>query len=324
MNPKEYSEKERALYSGHSSCAGCAMPVVTRSALASASEYNIVASAATGCLEVTTTIYPTSSWGVPWIHNTFENAAATISGVESAYKALSRKGKINKKYKFIAFGGDGGTYDIGLQSLSGALERGHDFLYICYDNEGYMNTGGQRSSASPFGASTTTSPAGTVHKGKEQWRKDLMKIAVAHNIPYVAQATIGNWPDMTMKFKKGIETNGPAVVVVLSPCILLWHIKPDEANTVSRLAIDSCFWPLYEVINGRYVLNYDPGKRKKPIEEFMKPQGRYKHLFKPENRHIIDFIQKRIDEEWEELKRRAEFDKAYIKSNSESEKQGRN
>ncbi len=309
MNLKEYAVKEKNFYSGHRSCAGCAMPIVARSVLSVASDYNVVVSNATGCMEVTTTIYPESSWGVPWIHNTFENAAATLSGVESAYKALKRKGKVRKKYKFIAFGGDGGTYDIGLQSLSGALERGHDFLYVCYDNEGYMNTGGQRSSATPYGAATTTSPSGKAHKGKEQWKKDLAMISAAHHIPYVAQASIANWADFLKKVKKGLETEGPSVIVVLSPCVLLWHIKPDQVRDVSQLAIDTCFWPLYEIVEGKYVLNYDPGTRKKPIEEFMKPQGRYKHLFQSSNQDIIKRIQSKIDADWDELKRRAEFDK---------------
>jgi pyruvate ferredoxin oxidoreductase beta subunit len=310
MNLKEYAVREKNFYSGHRSCAGCGMPIVARTVLSVASDYNVVVSNATGCMEVTTTIYPESSWGVPWIHNTFENAAATISGVESAYKALKRKGKIKKPYKFIAFGGDGGTYDIGLQSLSGALERGHDFLYVCYDNEGYMNTGGQRSSATPYGASTTTSPSGRVHKGKEQWKKDLARISAAHHIPYVAQASIANWADFIKKVKKGLETEGPSVLVVLSPCILLWHLKPDQVRDVSQLAIDTCFWPLYEIVDGKYILNYDPGKRKKPIEEFMKPQGRYKHLFKPKkNKEIIKRVQDKIDADWQTLKRQADFDK---------------
>ena len=311
MNLIDYAVSKKPFYSGHRSCSGCALPIVARTVLAVASKYNVVVSNATSCMEVTTTIYPESSWGVPWIHNTFENAAATISGVEAAYKALRRKGALKRDFKFIAFGGDGGTYDIGLQSLSGALERGHDFVYVCYDNEGYMNTGGQRSSATPYGAATTTSPAGKVHIGKEQWRKNLAKIAAAHDIPYVAQASIANWADFMKKVEKALELKGPAVIVVLSPCILLWKIKPDMAYNISKLAVDSCFWPLYEIENGKYKLNYDPGSNKVPIQEFMKPQGRYQHLFrkdsKRKNKEIIDKIQNKIDSDWELLKKLASF-----------------
>ena len=175
MNYKQLAEKmqKQKLVQGHRSCSGCGFPQIIRAILAS-TDKPIVASCATGCLEVTSTIYPFSSWNIPWIHSAFENAAATISGAETAYRALKKKGKIKEDIKFIAFGGDGGTYDIGLQSLSGALERGHDFTYVCYDNEAYMNTGIQRSSATPYGAATTTAPAGKVHPGKEQFRKNLL------------------------------------------------------------------------------------------------------------------------------------------------------
>jgi len=188
MNYKELVNKPQKLASGHRTCAGCGIPPIVRTVLSSTDD-PIVASCATGCLEVTTTIYPFTSWKIPFIHSAFENSAATMAGVETAYNALKKRGKVNKEIKFIAFGGDGGTYDIGLQSLSGALERGHNFTYVLYDNEAYMNTGVQRSSATPRGASTTTSPAGKVHQGKEEWRKDLAKIIVAHNIEYVAQAS---------------------------------------------------------------------------------------------------------------------------------------
>jgi pyruvate ferredoxin oxidoreductase beta subunit len=291
--------EEKKFVSGHRTCAGCGIPLVVRTVLA-ASPKPVVVGVATGCLEVTSTIYPFSSWNVPFIHNAFENVASTISGVETAYKVLKKKGKIKEDINFVAFGGDGGTYDIGLQALSGALERGHRFVYVLYDNEAYMNTGIQRSSATPFGASTTTAPAGKVHQGKEEWRKDITRIAVAHHIPYVAQASISNLIDLYNKAEKAFKADGPAFLNVLQPCTLGWRYPMKKTVEMAKLAVESKFWPLYEVENGIYKLNYKPSKEV-PVSEFMKEQGRFKHLFKPENKHIIDFIQKRTEEEWNKL-----------------------
>lgn len=299
MNYKELVNKPQKLAPGHRSCTGCGIPPIVRTVLAS-TDHPIVASCATGCLEVTTTIYPYTSWRIPFIHSAFENSAATIAGVESAYKALKKRGKIDKEIKFVSFGGDGGTYDIGLQSLSGALERGHDFVYVLYDNEAYMNTGRQRSSATPFGASTTTSPAGKVHQGKEEWKKDMAKICVAHNIPYVAQASVHNPIDLSMKAEKAFKIKGPAVLIVLQPCTLGWKFPTDMTMEIAKLAVESKFWPLYEVENGTYKLNYKPSKEV-PIEEYMKPQGRYKHLFRPENKELLEKIRQHVNEEWEKL-----------------------
>lgn len=299
MNYKELVNKPQKLAPGHRSCTGCGIPPIVRTVLAS-TDHPIVASCATGCLEVTTTIYPYTSWRIPFIHSAFENSAATIAGVESAYKALKKRGKIDKEIKFVSFGGDGGTYDIGLQSLSGALERGHDFVYVLYDNEAYMNTGRQRSSATPFGASTTTSPAGKVHQGKEEWKKDMAKICVAHNIPYVAQASVHNPIDLSMKAEKAFKIKGPAVLIVLQPCTLGWKFPTDMTMEIAKLAVESKFWPLYEVENGKYKLNYKPSKEV-PIEEYMKPQGRYKHLFRPENKELLEKIRQHVNEEWEKL-----------------------
>ncbi len=297
---KEIAKNSYRINSGHRACAGCPAPIIAKLVLSQAKD--VVVSTATGCLEVTTTIYPQSAWKVPWIHNTFENAAATISGVETAYRVLKKKGKINKEIKFIAFGGDGGTYDIGLQSLSGALERGHKFLYVCYDNEGYMNTGGQRSSATPYAANTTTDPVGKVRKGKQEWRKDLLRIVAAHKIKYAAQASISHLSDFINKVRKALD-NMPSFLLVLSPCIPLWGIRSDQAVEVSKLAVETCFWPLYEIENGIIKINYDPGNNKKPIIEFVKLQKRYRHLLKPENQWILDNLQRQIDEEWEILKK---------------------
>ena len=263
----------------------------------------VVVANATGCLEVATSIYPYTAWRVPWIHNAFENAAATISGVEAAYRSLVRQNKMPEQdVRFLAFGGDGGTYDIGLQSLSGAAERGHQFLYVCYDNGAYMNTGIQRSSATPLGAHTTTSPAGKVRPGKEQTRKDLTAIMAAHGIPYVAQAAPSQWRDLMTKTRKAVDCGGAAFMNVLSSCNRGWRHPADETIEITQLAVDTCYWPLFEVEDGQWRLTYRP-KEKPPVEEWLKRQGRFRHLFKPENRHIVDEFQADVDRRWERLLR---------------------
>ncbi len=298
---KQLAEKKELFTGGHRLCAGCGIPPIVRLVLRS-TDSNIVVSTATGCLEVGTTIYPYTSWKVPWIHSAFENAAATITGVESAYKALKRRGRlpVDRDIKFIAFGGDGGTYDIGLQSLSGALERGHNFLYVCYDNGAYMNTGVQRSSATPMGSATTTSPAGSVIPGKQQWKKDLTRIVVAHNIPYAAQASPHNWADLSKKATKALAVKGPAFLNVMSPCPLGWYTKGEQSMKLAKLSTDTCYWPLYEVEDGVLKVTYKP-KDKRPIIEFLKPQGRFKHLFKPGREDLLVTIQENIDRDWQRL-----------------------
>jgi pyruvate ferredoxin oxidoreductase beta subunit len=298
---KELSKKEELLTGGHRLCAGCGAPIVVRQVLLAA-EMPVIAANATGCLEVSTTIYPYSAWKIPWIHTAFENAAATISGVEAMYQSLKKQGKISEKIKFIAFGGDGGTYDIGFQSLSGAMERGHDIVYICYDNGAYMNTGIQRSSATPLGANTTTSPAGSVIPGKLQPRKNLTKIMAAHGIPYVAQTTPAHWRDLMTKVRKALDVDGPAFINILASCNRGWRTTTDRAIEDSRLAVETCFWPLYEYENGRLTINHKP-KEKKPVTEFLKTQGRFKHLFSPENEGVLKRAQELVDREWEALLR---------------------
>jgi len=300
INLKELSKQGDFLTSGHRACAGCGPAIALRQALLAAGKDTVVANA-TGCMEVVTTIFPYTAWKVPWIHSLFENAAATISGVEAAYKALKRKGKISKDINFIAFGGDGGTYDIGLQALSGTMERGHNILYICYDNEAYMNTGIQRSGATPYGAHTTTSPAGKEIPGKTQWRKDLTEIIAAHDIPYVAQATISEWRDYMGKVQKALSIKGPKFINVLAPCQLGWYYKSEDTIKIANLAFRTRFWPLYEVENGVHRITKEP-KKAVPVEEWLKLQGRFRHLFKDENRKIIEKIQKRVDERWKRLK----------------------
>jgi pyruvate ferredoxin oxidoreductase beta subunit len=257
---------------------------------------------ATGCLEVATTRYPTTAWNVPWLHVAFENAAAVASGVESAQRALARRHALpaGEDVAVVCFAGDGGTYDIGLQALSGALERGHRFLFVCYDNEAYMNTGIQRSGATPFAASTTTSPAGLDSFGKAQQRKDMTAIAVAHHVPYVAQATAGHWHDLSQKVERAAAADGPAFLNVLTDCPLGWGHEPRLAPRVLRAAVDSLFWPLYEVVDGDYRLSYRP-EHVVPIETWLALQQRFAHLLAPEKGPLVEQIQARIDEDWQTL-----------------------
>ncbi|MCM8777377.1 MAG: thiamine pyrophosphate-dependent enzyme [Candidatus Omnitrophica bacterium] len=301
---KQLAKREERFISGHRLCAGCGAALVARMVML-AIEKPVIVGNATGCLEVASTIFPYSSWKVPYIHSAFENVAATISGVEAAYRSLKKQGKLSLDAVFVAFGGDGGTYDIGLQSLSGAAERGHRMLYVCYNNEAYMNTGIQRSSATPRAAHTTTSPLGKVIPGKVQFPKDLPSIMVAHNIPYVATSIPGRWNDLVNKVEKAVSLNGFTFIDVLSPCRLGWPHEPELTMEISRLAVDTCIWPLYEVVEGRYKLTYKP-KEKKPIVEWFKLQRRFAHLLKPENQQLLEEIQKEVDRRWETLLKKCE------------------
>ncbi len=306
MNLRELSHSEERLVEGHRLCAGCAEPIIARQVLM-ATDKPVVVANATGCFEVSTTIYPFSSWNIPWIHTAFENAPATMSGVEAAYNSLKRQGKLDQEVKFIAFGGDGATYDIGFQSLSGAIERGHDFLYVCFNNEAYMNTGIQRSGATQKGASTTTCPAGSCVPGKREFPKDLTRIIIAHDLPYAAQASPHNWKDLIEKSKKGIDTPGPAFLNVISPCPRGWRHDGSQTIAMSKLAVETCVWPLYEYENGEWRLTGESlriaeGKReKKPVSEWLNSQGRFKHLMKGKFTGIADEIQANVDKKWESL-----------------------
>jgi len=298
-NLRELSKKEELFTGGHRLCSGCGAGIIARQVLL-ACDKPVVVTNATGCLEVSTTIFPFTAWKVPWFHSAFENAAASISGIETAYNSLKKKGKISEEMNFIAFGGDGGTYDIGLQALSGAMERGHRILYICYNNEAYMNTGIQRSSATPKGANTTTAPSGKKSTGKIQMRKDLTAIMVAHNIKYVAQTALGFHNDLIAKVQKALSTDGPTFINIMQPCRLGWIYPPEETVRLGRLAADTCVWPIYEVENGTYKLNYKP-KEKKPVTEWLKSQGRFKHLFSLGNEDMLKRIQEDVDKGWEKI-----------------------
>ena len=303
-NIKELSHNPEGLTGGHRLCAGCGASITVRQVMLAAGGTPVVAGCATGCLEVSTTIYPYTSWTGPFIHNAFENSAATVSGVEAAFKGLQRAGKISadKQMKFVAFGGDGGTYDIGLQSLSGAMERGHDMVYVCYDNGAYMNTGIQRSSATPFGAWATTAEVGKAQQGKVQRRKDLTSIIADHGV-YAAQASISHWKDLTNKAEKAFAVKGPAFINVLSPCPRGWRTLPSASIEIAKLGVQTGFWPLFEVEDGHWRQTVKVMNRK-PITEFLKPQGRFKHLFTPENAELLEAVQGEVDRYWEYVMRR--------------------
>jgi len=292
-------ELAKNLASGHSACAGCAFPTIVRTILGESPD-PVVISNATGCLEVTSTLYPYTAWKIPYIHSAFENASATISGVERAHRILSKKRKVPKKVKFVVFGGDGGTYDIGLQSLSGALERGHDFVYVVYDNGGYMNTGNQRSSATPYGAATETTPSGRESFGKVEMRKNLMEIVNAHHIKYAAQANVAYLNDLKKKAKKAFETEGPAFLSVFSPCTNNWKFPTSQYVAISKLATETNFWPLFEIEDGKYEINWATEKPK-DLEEFLKTQGRFKHLFSEKNKPVLAEMKKIVQDEWMRL-----------------------
>ena len=303
-NFKEIMSRPERLAPGHRMCAGCGGTIAARNVLRALHEGDhAVIGNATGCMEVSTFMYPYTAWKDSYIHNAFENAGATISGVEGAYNALKRKGKLkeDETYKFITFGGDGGTYDIGFQSLSGAVERNHDFVYVCYDNGAYMNAGIQRSSATPMYADTTTTPVGSVSSGKPQNRKDLMNILVEHDIPYAAQTTfVQNFKDLHIKAEKAIYTKGAAFLNIMAPCPRGWRYHTPDIMDICNLAVETCYWPLFEVVEGEYYLSYEP-KKKLPIEDFLRPQGRFKHLFKKGNEHLLEEFQKEVDRRWESL-----------------------
>lgn len=301
-NLKRELEKPERLAGGHRLCAGCGAGIAVRGVLRALEEGDrVVVGNATGCLEVSSFIYPNTAYYDSYIHTAFENAGATMSGVEAAYDVLKKKGRVQDTFKFITFGGDGGTYDIGLQSLSGAMERGHDMVYVCYDNEAYMNTGIQRSSSTPQFANATTSPAGKMIPGKPQSKKNLTEIMAAHNIPYVAQTTfLNDFRDLHEKAHKAIYTEGPCFLNVLAPCPRGWRYEAEDLAEICRLAVDTCVWPLYEIEAGEWRLTYEP-RRKLPVEEFLSKQGRFRHMFRKGNEWMILKTQEYVDEQWEKL-----------------------
>ncbi|HCI29828.1 MAG TPA: pyruvate ferredoxin oxidoreductase [Fervidobacterium sp.] len=302
---KLFHDKNPGITSGHRLCPGCAAPTIVKLALmtAIANGYEPVVGLATGCLEVSTTIFPYTAWNVPYIHNAFENVSATISGVETAFRAAKKRGEIpaDKKLAFFAFGGDGGTYDIGVQSLSGAVERGHKFIYIVYDNEGYMNTGNQRSGSTPLGSDTTTAPVGKKVPGKVQLKKNIAEIMAAHENIYVATVALADTTDFMKKIEKALEFDGPSFIVAHSACVRFWRVGDDQAVETSKLAVDTLYWPLYEVERGVYKVTKKI-KDPKPVADYIKSQGRFKPLLsRPDAEEIIDDLQQYVTARYERL-----------------------
>jgi len=292
--------EEEPFAPGHRACIGCGEALAVRLACKALGR-NVIITSATGCMEVISSQFPSTSWRVPWIHTLFENAAAVASGVEAGLKAMARKGRrTEQNVKIVAMAGDGGTTDIGLQALSGALERGHDFLYICFDNEAYMNTGIQRSSATPFGAATTTSPVGKVSPGQLTWKKNMPAIAVAHDIPYVATACPSYHRDLMKKVTKGLATPGPAYLHVLSVCPVGWRCATDITVKIGRLAVRTGVFPLYEVENGQYKLSLELSQLV-PVKDYLKLQGRFRHL----SDDTISMIQERVSREYSKIAEKA-------------------
>jgi pyruvate ferredoxin oxidoreductase beta subunit len=274
--------------------------MVVRQVLLAAPKDTVVATA-TGCLEVSTALYPHSAWNRPWIHSAFENAAAVASGIEAGFKALSRRGE-GGLHPIVVFGGDGGTYDIGLQALSGAIERGHRFLYVCYDNEAYMNTGIQRSGGTPYGAWTTTTPFGTVRAGKTETKKDLVAIVAAHHVPYAATASISHWKDLMNKVRRALNKDGPTFIHVLAPCTRGWRFDNAKTVKIAKMAVETRFFPLYEVEDDVYRITV-PQPNPKPVEEYLKLQGRYHHLLTPAYQEALESLKGEVDANYRRLEK---------------------
>jgi len=262
---------DHLLCSGHTACPGCGQSLAARLVVRAAGR-NVIIVNSTGCLEIFTSKYPESAWEVPWLHSLFQNTAAVASGVEAALKVIGRLDNV----RVIAQGGDGSTFDIGFGAISGMFERGHDILYVCYDNEAYMNTGIQRSGSTPTYARTTTSPPGKASVGNLRPKKDLPQIAAAHGIPYVAIASVGYPMDLDRKVRKALSIRGPKYVQIHVPCPLGWGTEPSKTIDYARLAVNTALYPLVEIENGVTTVVKIP--QRVPVEEYLKGQVRFRHL----------------------------------------------
>ncbi len=290
-------DKKEYFSPGHRACQGCGEALALRLACKALGDDTIV-SCATGCMEIVSSLFPTTAWELPFIHVAFENAAAVASGVEAGLKVMRRKGRAaDRDIKSVAIAGDGGTADIGLQALSGAMERGHDMIHICLDNEAYMNTGIQRSSQTPFGAWTTTSPPGKASSGQSTWKKNVPEIMVAHNVSYVATACPSYPLDLIKKVEKAKKVKGPSYIHCLSVCPTGWRMDSDLTIKLGRLAVETGVFPLYEVESGKYRITVDMPDPLRHVEDYLKLQGRFRHLTPAE----IEMIQKRINLEHRKL-----------------------
>jgi pyruvate ferredoxin oxidoreductase beta subunit len=307
-NLKEFSTSADRFEGANLLCPGCAHSIIVREVL-NATNDDLVLSASTGCLEVCTAVYPYTSWDASWIHIGFENGSTAVAGAEAMYKALKKKGRLkqpDRNPKFVSFAGDGASYDIGFQWISGCFERGHNMMHVVLDNEVYANTGGQRSSSTPIGSSTTTAPAGSASYGEKMHKKNMMAIMAAHGAPYVAQVSPGKWKDMVKKIQYGMQVEGPVFINAVSACTTEWKFAPEDTMMITDLATDSLVFPLYEIINGHELnITYRP-KNVVPVKDYLGAQGRFKHLFKPEYKHVLDEWQARVDRDWDYLQRREE------------------
>ena len=296
----ELSKPERFV-GGHRLCAGCGAGLVCRGMMRALDEGDkAVICNATSCLEVSSFLYPFTAWEDSYIHSAFENAAATCGGVEAAYNVLKRRGKIDDTYKFLAIGGDGGTYDIGFQSLSGAMERGHDMVYFCYDNEAYMNTGVQKSGLTPYGMKTTNTPSGSRIHGSQSSKKRMFEIVAAHGIPYAATASLGYPEDYLAKVEKAMNTDGTSYIHVMAPCPTGWGTASDVTVDIGKEAVDCGLWYLAEFENGKFTVNRDP-KEFASVEDYLKKQSRFANLDDHDLERIIaerDATWQRIRNDW--------------------------
>jgi len=289
--------KKELFSAGHRACQGCGEVLAVRLMCKALGENTVIASA-TGCMEIVSSLYPSTAWEVPWIHVAFENAAAVASGVEAGLKALRKKGRIDDRYiKVVGMAGDGGTMDIGMQALSGAMERGHDMIFVCFDNEAYMNTGIQRSSGTPMGASTTTAPAGKISYGQKTWKKNMPEIMVAHNVPYVATACPSYPLDFIRKVEKAKKIKGPSYIHCFSVCPTGWRSPSHLTIALGRLVVETGIFPLYEVENGKYKISAEMPKKLKSIKDYFKAQGRFRHL----GEYEIKMIQQRVESEYNKI-----------------------
>lgn len=282
---------KKLLLPGHNACAGCGQLVAVQAVMRGLNE-NTIISNATGCLEVTSSSHNQSAWNIPWIHTLFESAAPVASGILAALK--------NKKIKnpptIVVQAGDGGTFDIGFGQVSGMWERNEKVLYICYDTEAYSNTGIQASGATPYGASTTTTPNSEHSIGSSQKKKDMIGVALSHGLQYIAQSTAGFPDDITKKVKAALEFDGPTYIQILSPCIPGWKIKNDEAVMMGKLAVETGLYPLLEYRDGKLSSSsVNENFSKKPVTKYLNSQGRFKHLKELDLATIQEIANKNIE-----------------------------
>jgi len=285
------AETKRLFYKGHTACAGCGMAIAIRHMLGAAGP-NTIVSGATSCSEIVSSQFPRTSWGVPYIHVAFETAASVASGIDAGLKSLG------KNVNIIALAGDGGTYDIGLQALSGMVDRKQNVLYVCYDNECYANTGIQRSGATPYGAWTTTSPNGKFSLGNITFKKQICEMMIAQGASYVATASVAYPEDLKNKVRKALSLRGPKFILIHSPCPPAWKCDSSKSIEISKLAIDSGMFVVYEMEGNRFTINIKP--RFIPVEQYLRSQGRFKHLTDDD----VARIQIRVNYDWKRLGRR--------------------